>query len=252
MTKTSDLPEPSDHLPSPSRKPGAFYGVGVGPGDPELMTLKAARLIGQADVVAYPTLPGGPSLSRTIASGAIRAGTEELQIEVPMTAEREPAQAAYDEGAMKISAHLAAGRDVVYLCEGDPFFYGSFMYLHARLSRQFATATVPGVSSVNAGAAMAGLPLAARNEVLSILPAPLPDDVLRARLAGCSAAVIMKVGRHLPRLRRLLDAEGLTPSACYIERASMEDERVLPLSAAPDDAPYFSMILVVKGADPWL
>jgi precorrin-2/cobalt-factor-2 C20-methyltransferase len=138
------------------------------------------------------------------------------------------------------------------LCEGDPFFYGSFMYLHARLAPHYTVEVVPGVTSVTACAASAGLPLAARNETLTVLPGPLPDDALRDRLRGADTLILMKVGRHLPRLRALLAAEGLADRAVYVERASLAAERILPLAAAPDAAPYFSMILVTKGADPWL
>ncbi len=237
---------------SAKKKPGVLYGVGVGPGDAELMTLKAARLIGAAQVLAYPALPGRASLAREIAAGVLPEAVEELRIEVPMTAERAPAQAAYDAGAARIAAVLEGGRDVVFLCEGDPLFYGSFMYLQARLAGRFCVEVVPGVASPMAGAAAAGLPLAARDEVLSVLPATLDDAALRARLALCDSAVIMKVGRHLPRLRALLESIGLAARAQYVERASMASQVICPLAEAPADAPYFSLILVVKGADPWL
>ena len=233
-------------------RPGVLVGIGVGPGDPELMTLKSARLISEAAVVTFPLSPGGASLARSIAAGFIRPGTQEIAAEVPMCRDRLPAQKAYDGWAEQIASHLDAGTDVICLCEGDPLVFGSFMYLHARLSPRYPVSVVPGVSSINAGAAVAGMPLAARNEILSILPASLPDDVLRARLADCSGAVFIKVGRHLPRIRALIEAEGLSSQARYIERATMAGERVLTLGEAPHDAPYFSMILVAKGTDPWL
>ncbi len=233
-------------------KPGVMFGVGVGPGDAELITLKAARLIGAAQVVAYPALPGRESLAREIAAPLLPGVFEELRIEVPMTAERAPAQAAYDAGAARIAEVLERGRDVVFLCAGDPLFYGSFMYLQARLCGRFAVRAVPGVASPMAAAAAAGLPLAARDEVLTMLPATLDDAALRERLQLCDSAAIMKVGRHLARLRALLDDMGLTARAHYVERAAMAGEVIRPLAEAPDAAPYFSMILVMKGADPWL
>ncbi|OSP55766.1 precorrin-2 C(20)-methyltransferase [Pseudoruegeria sp. SK021] len=231
---------------------GTLYGVGLGPGDPELITRKAARLIEGAAVIAYPALAGADSLARSIAADLIPAGAQEIVMDVPMTPARGPAQAAYDNGAARIADALEAGQDVVALCEGDPFFYGSFMYLYARLSGRFRVEVVPGVTSVTACAARAGLPLAARNEAVTILPGPLPDAALRARIALADTLVVMKVGRHLGRLRDLLRAEGLLERAIYVERVSLAGERCVPLTEAPDPAPYFSMIIVTKGADPWL
>ncbi|WP_226782132.1 precorrin-2 C(20)-methyltransferase [Oceaniglobus trochenteri] len=231
---------------------GVLYGVGLGPGDPELITRKAARLISGAAVVAYPALAGGASLARAIAADLIAPGAEEIVIDVPMSVAREPAQAAYDAGAAQIAAVLEQGRDVVCLCEGDPFFYGSFMYLHARLSRRFAVEVVPGVTSVTACAARAAMPLAARNERVTILPGPLPEAELRARIEGAESVAIMKVGRHLGKIRAVLADLGLEGRAVYVARATLADEVVCPLSEAPEAAPYFSMILLTKGADPWL
>ncbi|MZR15243.1 precorrin-2 C(20)-methyltransferase [Maritimibacter sp. DP07] len=231
---------------------GTLIGVGLGPGDPDLMTLKAARAIGAAGVVAYPALPGTDSFARSIAADLIRSDADEIVIEVPMTKAREPAQAAYDVGAGRIAEALAAGRDVAVLCEGDPFFYGSFMYLHARLSDRFPVEVIPGITSVSAATARAALPLVARNEVLTVLPGPLESDALASRIDAAEAVVIMKVGRHLGRIRDVLAARGLVDRALYVERATMETERILPLADAPEAAPYFSLILVSKGSDPWL
>jgi precorrin-2/cobalt-factor-2 C20-methyltransferase len=229
-----------------------LYGVGLGPGAPDLITLRAARLIERADVIAYPTLAGAQSFAREIAADLITAGVQEIIMDVPMTVERGPAQAAYDTGAAAIAAELDAGRNVVCLCEGDPFFYGSFMYVFARLSGQYDVQVVPGVTSVTACAARAGMPLAARNERLTVLPGPLPADELRARIEGAESVVIMKVGRHLAKIRAVIDALGLTAQAVYVERATLPQEVVLSLADAPEKAPYFSMILLTKGADPWL
>lgn len=234
-------------------KSGVLYGVGLGPGDPELITLKAARLIGAAQVVAYPALAGGaPSFARSIAADLLPEAVREIVIEVPMRPERGPAQAAYDAAAAEIAAVLEAGQDVVCLCEGDPLFYGSFMYLHARLSERFSVEIVPGVTSVSASAARAGLPLVARNERLTVLPGPLEADALKARIAGADSVAIMKLGRHFAKVRSVIEGLGLTDKAVYVERVGLVDERICPLAEAPDMAPYFSMILLVKGGDPWL
>lgn len=231
---------------------GVLYGVGVGPGAPDLITLRAARLIEGAAVIAYPTLAGAASFARAIAADLIAPDAQEIVMDVPMSVERAPAQAAYDKGAAAIAVALDAGHDVVCLCEGDPFFYGSFMYLFARLSDRYRVEVVPGVTSVTACAARARLPLAARNERLTVLPGPLPEDELRARIEGAESVVIMKVGRHLPKIRAVIETLGLTSQAVYVERATLPEEVVLPLARAPESAPYFSMILLTKGADPWL
>ena len=231
---------------------GTLYGIGLGPGAPDLLTLRAARLIGAARVIAYPALAGGESFARSIAAALIPPGAAEIVIDLPMTTERTPAQAAYDRGAAAIASALDSGQDVLTLCEGDPLFYGSFMYLLARLRDRYRVEIVPGVTSVSACTAVATLPLAARNETVTILPGPLPDTLLAERLRAADAIVIMKVGRHLPRLRALDTAEGHLARATYVERATLGSERILPLSEAPAEAPYFSMILIAKGADPWL
>jgi precorrin-2/cobalt-factor-2 C20-methyltransferase len=231
---------------------GVLYGVGVGPGAPDLMTLRAARLIETAHVIAYPTLAGADSFARSIAAGLIPSAAREIIMDVPMTTDRAPAQDAYDLGAAQIAAVLDQGQDVVCLCEGDPFFYGSFMYMYARLSPYYRVEVVPGVTSVTACAAAAGMPLVARNERLTVLPGPLPEAELRDQIAGAESVVIMKVGRHLPKIRAVIDRLGLTGNATYVERATLAQQVVLPLADAPEVAPYFSMILLTKGADPWL
>ncbi len=231
---------------------GVLYGIGLGPGDPELMTLKAYRLIAGACVIAYPTLEDGESFARAIAADVIPETAQEIPIRIPMTIARAPAQAAYDKGAADIAVHLDAGRDVVVLCEGDPFFYGSFMYLFTRLARRYDTEIIPGVTSITACAAVAKTPLSARNDVLTILPGPLETVEMRTRIESASAVAIMKVGRHLGRIRTMLDAMGLSANATFVARASLPLQQVLPLARAPDPAPYFSMILITKGDASWL
>ncbi|MEQ8228137.1 MAG: precorrin-2 C(20)-methyltransferase [Rhodospirillales bacterium] len=228
---------------------GTLYGVGVGPGDPDLLTLKAIKVIAAAAVIAYPAAENTESLARAIAGPHIPAGKTEIAIVTPMVPGRFPANDVYDSYAQDIAAHLSAGRDVAVLCEGDPFLYGSFMYLFLRLADRFPAQVVPGVSSLAACAAVAGAPLVSRNQVLTVIPGPLDEDDLEARLAGTEAAAIMKVGRHLPKVRAVIEKLGRLDRAQYVEHATMADQVVLPLRDAPDTAPYFSMILVRSPED---
>ncbi|MDP6473410.1 MAG: precorrin-2 C(20)-methyltransferase [Alphaproteobacteria bacterium] len=230
---------------------GTLYGLGVGPGDPELLTLKALRILRAAPVLAYPAPPKGESMARAIAAPHLPGGQIEIVIRMPLDAARFPAEEIYAAAARDIAEHLEAGRDVAALCEGDPFFYGSFMYLFGRLAPAHSVEVVPGVSSPMACAAALGAPLAARNDVLSVLPAPLDEDLLKARLAECDAAAIVKVGRHIAKVRRVLRELGLEARARYIERAGLAAERILPLAEAADPAPYFSMVLVHRRGEAW-
>lgn len=232
---------------------GTLYGLGVGPGDPELLTLKAHRILKASPVVAYPAPDTGQSYARSIVAGFLRPEQVEIAMVVPMRSDRLPARGIYDEAAAEIAEHLEQGRDVAVLCEGDPFFYGSFMYLFERLGQRYRCEIVPGVSSVMAASAALGKPLAARNDVLTVIPGPLDDDELQARIVLSDAVAIMKVGRHFGRLRTLVGRLGLADAACYCERVSLGEERIMPLSAFEgDSAPYFSMILIYRGAEDWI
>ena len=179
---------------------GTLYGIGVGPGDPELLTLKAHRILRNAKVVAYPAPDSGESFARSIVAEYLSADQKEIPIVIPMRVERFPAQTIYDDAAKEISAYLDSGEDVVVLCEGDPFFYGSFMYLFERLTAEYSVEVVPGISSLMASAAALQRPLAARNDVLTILPGPLDDAQILAGFERSDAIAIIKVGRHFQRL----------------------------------------------------
>ena len=224
---------------------GTLYGLGVGPGDPELITLKAWRIISQTPVIAYPAANGQDSLARRIASPFIPEDVIELAIPVPMRVEREPAQEAYDEAARTIATHLEQGRDVAFLCEGDPLFYGSYMHLHVRLAPRWPAEVIPGITAMSGCWSQAGLPLVQGDDVLAVLPGTLPETELARRLADSAASVIMKVGRNLPVIRRALATAGKLGRAVYVERGTMERTVTTPLAAKADDlAPYFSLVLV--------
>ena len=231
---------------------GKIYGLGVGPGDPELITVKALRLLRGAPVVAYPAPEDAPSFARAIVARWLVPAQIEIAIRVPMETARFPAQAVYDRAAEEIAGHVAAGRNVAVLCQGDPFFYGSFMYLFARLAERFPVEVVPGVSSLGACAAAARWPLAAREDALIVLPASLAEEELTRRLALAEAAAIIKLGRHFARVRDVLDRLGLATNARYIERATLASERVLPLDVVdPAQVPYFSMVLLHRRGTAW-
>jgi precorrin-2/cobalt-factor-2 C20-methyltransferase len=230
-----------------------LIGVGVGPGDPELVTLKALRTLGEADVIAHFAKAGNASHSRAIAARHFRAGVVELPLRYPVTTElpkcsagyRDAIRGFYDGAADAIAAHLEAGRVVAVICEGDPLFYGSYMHLHARLAPRFATEIIAGVTGMSGCWSAAGMPIAQGDDVFTVLPATLPEHELARRLADADAAVVMKVGRHLAKLRRALDRSGRLPRAIYVERGTMADAKMIPLAAKPDDeAPYFAVVLV--------
>jgi precorrin-2/cobalt-factor-2 C20-methyltransferase len=231
---------------------GTLYGVGVGPGDPELITLKAWRLISEARVIAYLAANGKESTARDIARRFIPQTARHIVIDMPMRVEREPGEMAYDAGAAAIAAELDAGHDVVMLCEGDPFFYGSFMYVFARLAKAYPCAIIPGVTSMTASAAALRRPLSARNEVVKVLPATLAEDRLREQLMTAESAVIIKVGRHLGKVRNVLGLLDLSANAHVVIKATHGDEVVKPLlDITEDHLPYFSTILVYSGAEAW-
>jgi precorrin-2/cobalt-factor-2 C20-methyltransferase len=225
---------------------GTVYGLGVGPGDPELITVKAERLLRSLSVIAYPVQDDGTSVARRIVQDLIGADVREIPIHTPMTG-RGSAEVGYRRAASEMAPYLDEGRDVGVLCEGDPLFYGSFSHLFHRLAERYQVDVVPGVCSLTAVAAAAGVPLATRNDVLTVLPSTLSDERLLNGLASADTVAIIKVGRHLARIRALLDDLGLTGRALYIERASLAEQRVLSVAAIDaSKAAYFSTILVQR------
>ena len=231
---------------------GTLFGLGVGPGDPDLITVKALKLLRDVPVIAYAAPEDGDSLVRAIAAPHLPGGQREVVMRTPIRTSRFPAEDVYDRAAREIGGHLDSGVDVAVLCQGDPFFYGSFMYLFGRLSESYPVEVVPGVSSLNACAAGAGAPLAARNDILTVLPAPICEAVLKSRLEDTDAAAIVKVGRHFDKVLRVLREVGLAEGARYVERATMENQRILPLDEVESAAvPYFSMVLVHRRGAAW-
>ncbi|MGY4712139.1 precorrin-2 C(20)-methyltransferase [Mycolicibacterium sp. CBM1] len=235
---------------------GTLYGVGLGPGDPELVTVKAVRIIGEAAVVAYHSARHGRSIARRIAEPYLRAGQIEEHLVYPVTTETvdHPGGYAgamedfYREAAERIAAHLQAGRDVALLAEGDPLFYSSYMHMHTRLTARFDAVIIPGVTSVSAASAAISTPLVTGDEVLSVLPGTMAVHELARRLADADAAVVMKLGRTYPQVREALSMAGRLDEAFYVERASTDAQRVLPASEVDaETVPYFS-IAILPGA----
>lgn len=229
-----------------------LFGVGVGPGDPELTTVKAQRIIKTTGVIVYFAARASRGNGFGVIESLLTDDHEVIRCTYPVTTEtvthadyEEAIARFYDECASTLATYLEAGRDVAVICEGDPFFYGSYMYIHQRLATRFATEVVPGVTSFSAAAAAAGCPLVALNETLSVISGTLTPDELSRALNGADAAVIMKVGRNLRTVREAVKKCGRAEGAIYVERASHESERIMPLLETTDvDAPYFSLVLV--------
>ena len=232
---------------------GRLYGVGTGPGDPELLTLKAVRAIGEADVLAYFAKAGRSGNGRAIVEGLLKPGMVELPLYYPVTVEidkehddyKSQITAFYDASAAAVAEHLAAGRTVAILSEGDPMFYGSYMHLHVRLAGRFPTEVIPGITAMSGCWSLSGLPIVQGDDVLSVLPGTMGEEQLSRRLGDTEAAVIMKVGRNLPKIRRALANAGRLGEAVYVERGTTPSGKSMRLSEKLDDtAPYFSLVLV--------
>jgi precorrin-2/cobalt-factor-2 C20-methyltransferase len=232
---------------------GRLTGVGTGPGDPELLTLKAVRAINEADVIAFFCKKGSTGNGRAIVEAHIRSGTLELPLVYPVTVETNKDEADYrgpiadffDRSAEEIAAHLDAGKNVAVLSEGDPLFYGSYMHLHVRLSGRYQAEVIAGVTAMSGCWSMTGLPLVQGDDILSVLPGTLPEDKLVERLKDTDGAVIMKVGRNLPKIRRALASVGKLSGALYVERGTMSNGAAQKLEDRDQSpAPYFSIVLV--------
>ena len=236
------------------RRAGRLYGIGLGPGDPELLTIKAVRLIQSAPVISFFAKTGRRGNARAIVDQWLTGAAQEAPLYYPMTTEHafdSPVYVSalakfYDDAERSLSAHLDAGRDVALLAEGDPLFYGSFMHLYVRLRTRYSVTLVPGVTGMTGCWSAAGEPIAWGDDMLSILPGTLPLDALVARLRVADAAVIMKLGRNFTKVREAVIEAGLLSRAIYVERGTMADELVTPLADRTDGAaaPYFSLILI--------
>ncbi|MDR6664996.1 precorrin-2 C(20)-methyltransferase [Rhizobium sp. 1399] len=232
---------------------GRLIGVGTGPGDPELLTVKAVRAIEGADVIAYFAKQGKGGNGKAIVEHLLKPGIELLPLYYPVTTELDKDDPLYQSritdfyntSADAVALHLEAGRMVAVLSEGDPLFYGSYMHLHVRLSQRYPTEVIPGISAMSGCWSLAGMPIVQGDDVLSVLPGTMGEQELTRRLADTEAAVIMKVGRNLPKIRRALKAAGRLGDALYVERGTMANAAMVKLAERGEgDAPYFSLVLV--------
>lgn len=232
---------------------GTLYGIGVGPGDVRYLTLRAAGLVKSVDVVAYFAKKSHPGNARRIVSELMESGRPEVRFEYPLTDEV-PASSAdyqrqigafYRETAEALAALLRQGRSVGLLAEGDPFFYGSFMHMWRRLSGDHPVEVVPGVTGMSGCWTRARTPMTWGDDMLAVLPGTLPETQLVERLRLTDAAVIMKVGKNLAKVRRAVDAAGLLSRAIYVERGTMQDEKIVPLAECQaTQGAYFAMVLI--------
>lgn len=235
---------------------GTLFGVGLGPGDPELMTLKAARVLSTAPVIAHFRKAGRAGHARTIADAHIRADAVEAAFEYPVTTEidfREDGYVSairdfYEQSAASIIAHLQSGRDVALLCEGDPFFYGSFLHMYDRIKASHSVMVIPGITGMSGCWTAAQAPITYGDDVMTVLPGTLEKDALAKHLKEADAAVIMKVGHNIEKIKEALRAAERFDDAIYVERGTMPGERVAKLSDLGECAvPYFSIILLPGG-----
>lgn len=235
---------------------GVFFGVGVGPGDPELLTLKAFKLIQSAPVIAYLLGESGNAQAKQIARLALDErqtalgpmACDEIVIKMPMSKDRNLANQAYDDGAVRIREKLKAGKDVVFLCEGDPLFFGSFAYLLERIQNQFPCQVVPGISSVNAASSALSLPLTMLKESFAVVSGRHDDSQIESALIEHDSVVIMKAGQARPRILKLLEKTGRTEEASYLEYIGRENEVILSdVNQLPSEpGPYFSIFVVLR------
>jgi precorrin-2/cobalt-factor-2 C20-methyltransferase len=231
---------------------GRIVCAGLGPGDPELMSVRADRAIRGAGHVAYFRKKGRPGQARRIVEGMLAEHAVEYPMEYPVTTELPfdspeyiHCLATFYDGWADRLATLARTQDVLVLCEGDPFFYGSFMHLYTRLQGRVPLEVIPGIPGMAGCWGATQTPITWGDDVMTVLMGTLPDAELEHHMSQADALVIMKTGRNLPRVRRALEATGRLAQAWLVERGTMPGQRVLPLAEVDgNDCPYFAIVLV--------
>lgn len=234
---------------------GTIHGVGLGPGDPDLMSVRALKLVQNARHIAFFRKAGVKGRARRIVDGMLAADVIEHPMEYPVTTEiplNDPAynaqlSAFYEASVAHLVSLSKAGEDVVVLCEGDPFFYGSFMHLYERLRDRVPVSVVPAITGMSGAWTATGHPVTWGDDIMTVLMATLPEDILAKRLADTDAAVVMKIGRNLPKLCKALRAAGMMDRAWLVQCATMKEEEVAPLADVCDSIPPYFSIVVVHG-----
>ena len=231
---------------------GGILCAGLGPGDPDLMSVRSDRAIRSARHVAYFRKKGRPGQARRIVEGMLLPGVTEYAMEYPVTTELpfdSPEYIAclaafYDDWAQRL-AELAQTQDVLVLCEGDPFFYGSFMHLYTRLQGRAPLEVIPGIPGMVGCWWSTGIPITWGDDVMTVLMGTLPEAELVRHMQSADALVIMKTGRNLSKVRKALVAAGRMDRAWLVERGTMPAQRVVPLAEVDgSDCPYFAIVLV--------
>jgi len=232
---------------------GTIFGLGLGPGEPDLMSVRADRLLRQARHIAYFRKAGKPGQARQIVAGLLAEDVVEFPMEYPVTTEIPLEDPAYNDALGAFYAdcarHLRAlsdqGCDVVVLCEGDPFFYGSFMHLYTRLRDTNPVQVVPAITGMSGAWTATGQPITWGDDVLTVLMGTLPEAELARHMADTDALVVMKIGRNIDKVRRALETAGRMDRAWLVEYATMPGQKVMRLAEAEGRVtPYFSIVLV--------
>ncbi|NOW45387.1 precorrin-2/cobalt-factor-2 C20-methyltransferase [Novosphingobium sp. SG751A] len=231
---------------------GTIHGVGLGPGAADLLSVRADRLVRGTRHIAYFRKAGRPGQARRIAEGMLREDAVEIAMEYPVTTEipltdpryNQCLSAFYAQCTQRLIDLSRAGHDIVVLCEGDPFFYGSFMHLHSRLTGVVPVAVVPGITGMAGAWHATAMPITWGDDVLTVAMATLPEGELTRRIRDTDALVVMKIGRNIAKLRRAVAAAGREDEAWLVEYAAMPGQRVTPLAEAKEVTPYFSILLI--------
>ncbi len=235
------------------KKMGKIYGVGVGPGAVDLLSVRADKLVREAKYIAFFRKAGRAGHARQIASTLLSKDVIELAMEyritteIPLSDQRysEVLSEFYKKYSNKIISLSQTGIDLVILCEGDPFFYGSFMHIYSRVKDKCPVEVVPAITGMSAAWTATDIPITWGDDILTVLMGTLDKTTLENQLQNTNAAIIMKIGRNLPKIKKALERTGRFYDAFIVEYAAMDKQTVQRLSDYnTENAPYFSIIIL--------